>query len=501
MTKFAYLKLSVLALVVFLTLGMAKPARAFDLNWSVIGKLEQFVQDVRAQTAGTMYQQPQTYEQPTPGGEGQYGGPSQEQQDQMQKQQSERQLKDMKRGLQGQMNGLRQFETMIKNAEKKGTAVPQEIKDKVAKVKEILDKVKNAQSADELQDVDMGEMGTMMQELDEARREIFENAQRLEGIKRGIKGMEQGLKMFEKQIAKLEKQKISVPSDVAENVAKLKNVIATVKAAKTWDEAESAGIEDIGDLMQTLDESRQKLEILARWPQTLKQLDREITRLNSALKRSKSMADRLLKKEIDVMGHYTAFEEAVNKLKAVRNEAVTKMQTGESDDAFSLLEDSFFGQMEDIWQNQKVIEMMGNLGRFNADVKNGLNQSQQMINRLKRQKIDTTELSEILAEAKAKAEEVKNIMKEKDFDEEAVMSGIDEMENLRQQFDEKVQELTGQSDEMPWEKGPQQFQSMQMSPGVQRYLPQKPVEEQMSQPAQQQTCNINGVEVPGPCPQ
>lgn len=399
-------------------------------------------------------------------------GPSPEQQ--------AKQLAQMKRGTKQMASQIKQFEKMITDAEKKGTTVPEEVKTNLAKMKSLLDGANNATSMEDMQDVDMSEMGDLMQSMDEFRRDVVEKQQRLDGMKRGMKGMEQGLKMFKSQIAKLTKQKITVPTELSDNITKLEAIIAQVKTAKTSEEIDAIDFDSMQELMQNLDENRQQLEVLARWPQTLKQVNQQLTQLTRELKKSKTIVDRLAKKDIDLQAEYTAFADAVAKLQSVRDDAVAKMAAGNSEEAFTALEDDFFGQIEDAWQNQRVIMMMSNLGGFASSFKQNINQSNSVIKKLKLKKLDTAELESIVAEANAKGQEVIALLKVKPLDQDTVTGNLDDLENLRQEFSDKVSELTGEETVMPWEQGPQQFKQMQMSPDVQKFMPQKQ-ENQMPQ--------------------
>lgn len=399
-------------------------------------------------------------------------------------------MQDMKRGIKQSERSVKEFTNMISKVEKAGTVVSDEIKQKIEKLKAIVEGAKNATTMEDMQNVEMSEMGDIMQSLDEFRREVVEKQQRMDGMKRGMKGMEQGLKMFKSQVARLAKSKVTVPADVLENIAKLEAIIAQVKTAKTSEEIDAIDFESMQDLMQNMDESRQKMEQLARWPQTLKDINRQLTQLQREQKRAKSIADRLVKKGMDVQDLYNSFVEAINKLKSVRDSAVEKMSAGDGEGAFDLIESDFFGQMEDVWQHHKVLMMMSNMGQFNAEFKREMAQAQLMINRLKRQKKDTSELEAILQQAKEKGQEIQAMIKSKDFDEETIKDAFEEMENVGQEFDSKMAELTGREEVMPWEKGPQQFRRVEMSPDVQKFIPQRPAMEQapqaeleMSQPA------------------
>ncbi len=396
-------------------------------------------------------------------------GPSEEQQ----KQQQERQMKDAQRGVRQMGTNIKQLERMFLNAEKKGIVIPQEIKDKLKKAAAIIAAMQNATTAEELQSSGMDEIGDIMQDLDEARRTLIEDGQRLQDMKKGMAGLERGLVMFEKQIAKLTKQNIAVPSGLTDNLAKIKIILAAVKAAKTMEEAQSAGIDDLQDLMQNIDESRNQLEMLSRWPQTLKQIDRDLKQFAASLKRSKTMVNSLLKKGIDLSSVYSDFESAINKLKTVRDDAAAKMSSGDSEGAFDALENDFFGQIEDAWQYQKTIEMMSNLDRFTSDLKRGLAQAQQIINKLNKQKIDTSELQVLFDQTKSKGNEVLALLKVKPLDEETIMAGMEELWNLKEEFESKVAELTGEEETMPWETGQKQFQQLSMPSGLQKMIPQK----------------------------
>lgn len=411
-------------------------------------------------------------------GQGQEQGEQNEKMEQQRKAREEQDLKRMKRDMSRMGSMVTQYERMIAQAEKKGAVVSAEVKGTLAKLKSILEAVKNATNFEELQAAGVEEMQELTQSLEEFRRDVVEAQQRMDGIKRGLKGMEQGMRMFEKQIAMLTKQKIAIPQDVTDNLNKVKTIIAAIKTAKTWEEMETAGIEDMQDLFMSLDESRQKLEVLARWPQTLKQINAELNRLAAALKRAKILTAQLSKKGVDLSGVYSEFESAVNKLKSIRDEAAAKIAAGESEEAFNLLENDFFGQMEDVWEHQKLIEMMSNLGRFASDFKRGIAQTQQTINMLKRKKIDTAELSELLSQAKTKGDEVLSLMKQKPIDTDAVINGIQELEDMRQTFDEKAGELGGEENIMPWEKGPQQFKGVSMPSNFNQYIPKKETQPQ-----------------------
>jgi len=406
-----------------------------------------------------------------PGGQNQMmgqQGPSEEQQ----KQQQERQMKDMKRGVNQMQSNIKQFEKIMTAAEKKGVVIPPDVKDNLNKAKQIISALTTATTPEEMQNAGINDLQDLMQSLDEARQNVIEAAQRVQQVQQGMKGLDSGLKMYDKLIAKLTKQGIAIPADIADNLNQVKTIVAAVKAAKTWEEMQNAGIDDLQDLMQTLDQNRQQLDALSRWPQTLKQVDSILKQLNTELKRDKAVVTKLAKKNIDLAGIYSDFETAVNQLKSVRDDAVTKMQAGQAEDAFNALQDDFFGQTNDVWQSAQVIQMMNNLGGFNSQFKQNVSKAKQQISNLKKQKIETGELEDLLAQAQAKGQEILDLMKVKPVDTDSIMNSMEELQTLQQDFSDKVSELTGGETVMPWEQGPQQFNQISLPSSVGKYIQQ-----------------------------
>ncbi len=372
----------------------------------------------------------------------------------------QRYLKDAQRGVKDMERGLKQFEKM------KG--ITPETQVKVTEMREMINKIKNAKSAEELQYLDMGQIGNTMMEMDNSRREMENNKRRLDDAKRNIKNAEQGVKMFERQIKKV---KNCAPADITDKLATLKQSIAIIKGAKTWEEVEAANLEDIGSLFMDLDESRQVLEVCGRWPQMSKDMDRTLKDLNRQLKLAKSATARLARKNIDVSSLYSPFEEAVRKMQSVRDEAAASVANGDIEEAMRLLEEDFFGQMEDVTQYPRLIQMMSGVGQFNAEFKRGLTQANSRIKKLQRQKIDVTELKEMVAEIKSQGNEIATMMEKGNFDPDEVIAMIDDMESRRRDFENRMAELMGTAKTiMPWEQGNQMFKKVEMPTFLNQFM-------------------------------
>ncbi len=384
---------------------------------------------------------------------------------------NDRYLKDMQRGAKQMERSLKQFDALLHSTEKAGGTVKAEIKEQAEQLRAMLGKIKTVQSPEDLQDFDMGEANLISQELEQYRREAQEQVQRLRQVKQQIRNAEQAVKSFEKQIAKA---KSCISAEVTAKMKTLKTTITTVKNAKTWDEVEAAGLDDMGDMFDDINNSREQLEICARWPQILKQTDKQLKDLGKQLTKNKTLVARLSAKGIDLSVAYNAFEAGVAKMKSAREEAVAKMQSGDAQGAIDLLQDDIFDQMEDVMLNQQTIQIMSNLGTFNSQFKRGLTDAQKQINSLKKKKIDTTELVAILNETKTMGAEILALIKRPGDDQDTIMTGMEDLQDLRMEFSDKIAELTGEEGGgMNEILGPSQFKTMQMPSGLNKYMNQQ----------------------------
>lgn len=391
--------------------------------------------------------------------------------------QSARQLDEMRRGAQQMLIQVDRLDRNFTAAKKKGITINPTTLDELANVKNTLAEIKNATNGESLQYVDLGGLNENLNNLQQAYNEQVQQAQQLQNLKRDIKNWSNGIKTFEAQINKLKKQKIVPPVEVIETLAKIKSIITAVTAAKTWEEAEAAGIEDMQDLMSGLWESQKLMDTLSRWPKTLNDINAQLKTLNAAYKRDINTAKKLSKKDIDVLDPLSALKTSIDKLTAARDEATAKIKAGTADDveeAFTILQDDFFGgQIEEAWASDKTINIMGNLTQFQAQSKKELTQAQNTINQLKKQKKDTSGLVEILALTKIKVAEIQNLSKAKPLDAEAVMDVLDELNSLRMEFADAYSELVGEVNDMPWEGDQGNFQNIQFNFNPNNYTQQQ----------------------------
>ncbi|MBI5728200.1 MAG: hypothetical protein HY984_00415 [Candidatus Magasanikbacteria bacterium] len=372
----------------------------------------------------------------------------------------------LKRGLQQIERQLREFEQMIKRAERGGGKVDEAVKTKITEIRQLLDTLRSSGN-DGGQEI-FEKIQGLMEDLDQSRQDIMESQEKLRRVQQALQGMGRGLTMFENQVKKLEAKKIPVPQELKELLASIR---AIMDAAKKGDASQA---EDLPNLFDKLQEYQQKLEILARLPQIKTRVTQELNRMNRALQTDKRTVERLVKKGLEGVAHVLTEEESTyNKLKTTNEEALAKFQAGDIEGATELWENDFFEQLDEFWQGHRVIDVASNFGRLTSDIKRRVTQGQQIIRRLQAKKIDTTELASSLAEAKQKGEECVTLVKQKEFDDEAILQCVQELEDLGQAFESQAQELSGKEQTLPWQQGPRQFSAPAVSSELRQMFPIK----------------------------
>lgn len=301
-----------------------------------------------------------------------------------------------------------------------------------------------------------------------------QQAQQLKQMKQGMTGMEQNIKSLQKQILSLTKKGLVAPSDITESITKITAIIQGVKSATTFDEAQNAGIDEMQDLMQSLQDQRMSLERLARWPQTLKQADQSLKTLVKSVTQNKTLATKLAKSGYDISDLVGKFEASIQALKDSRNRAVELIKT-DSEAAFDEIQDNFFDQMDDVTQSDRTIKELGSLSKFASSFKSQVATAKRTIKSLTAKKLDISELQSIFDSVVTKGAEINALLKVKPIDTDAMVGMFEELDNLRQEFENARLDLVGDSGTMPWETGPQQFNMKSLNTNsINQFIPQKP---------------------------
>lgn len=386
---------------------------------------------------------------------------------------AEAQLNGMKKAVPSLESALAKMEANINKLSKNGNTIPDNVKTIITRQKEIIKTLKEAKTVEQAESVNMDEFSENMTLLGEE----IGNISKLGAIKKAVISMEKGVASFEKQAEKVKKQGVVLPDDVVESLKKARTLVNTIKAAKTWDEVEKAGFYEFDDIMDELNSSRQELEYLAKWPKIIKEVDKQIAKLELALKNTKIKVDSLEKKGIDTTFNYMKFEEDINNLKNAKTEAVNIMKEGEGEKAFDILENNFFDNLDNVYENQRVVEEMNGLGKFNSDFKKELANIDLRIKTLKKKKVNVTEVEAKLVELKTAGNKVNELLQAKPQDMVTLKIAIEDFENLRKVLYDKIDEIDTANDVMIWEvatKNDIKFQKINMTNDFKKMIPENP---------------------------
>jgi len=271
---------------------------------------------------------------------------------------------------------------------------------------------------------------------------------RFKDMKRGLEQFSRGVKMMKKSASRMEgsinKCGVGLPEELKNALANSDNVINKIQAAQSADELEDAvgDVEDIGSVLQ---EWGPRMGDLQRLCQMLKQGDREMKQLERSLKRAEIRSQS--NKKIDLSEIIANYKQDVENLRQALKSSKELSKT-DPESAMEKIEDEFFGQMDNVRNNEMAIDMALNITRGLRDAKRELQNYQRQINSLKKKKIDTADVEEQLASLKTKLDEINNYLKGK-FDAEELVSLVEETFDAREKLQDDLQELGGGPQTMP----------------------------------------------------
>ncbi len=128
------------------------------------------------------------------------------------------------------------------------------------------------------------EMQQRQQEEDKRREEMDSRqkemeAKQLERMKREFKQMDSHIARTRQYFEKQSSKGVAIPAECTAALETIQKILAAVKTATSFEELQDAGMEEMQEHFQTLNECRMRIEMLARIPQILKQVDRAITQM------------------------------------------------------------------------------------------------------------------------------------------------------------------------------------------------------------------------------
>ncbi len=232
-------------------------------------------------------------------------------------------------------------------------------------------------------------------------------------LKKGAASMKMATKHMDKTIEKLTKAGYSTPAGVAESLAQAKAAIALIEGSSSMTEEVMDALSDFNDFIDVLDENIQEMNMLANFPRILKQAESQLSKLGKILDKVRA---KLVKNSIDASTAAADVQTKIDALKATLEKAKQSAVSGQAEDAFNSLQDEFFPNLEDAFQSVGMLDAINSLTKGAVrSIERGIAQAEKMANKIKNQGKDVSEAMSIITESKAKLEELKALLKSKDF--------------------------------------------------------------------------------------
>lgn len=263
----------------------------------------------------------------------------------------------------------------------------------------------------------------------------------LKMLKKGVANMKKAISQMDKTIEKLTKAGYSTPAGVAESLAKAKAAIATIEGASSMTEEAMNAMEDFNDFIDVLDENIQEMNMLANFPRILKQAESQLAKLGKNVDKVKA---KLVKNNIDASTAVADVQAKIDALKATLEKAKQSAVGGKAEDAFDGLQDEFFPNLEDAFQSVGMLDAINSLTKGAVrSIEKGIAQAEKIANKVKNQGKDVSEAVSVIAESKAKLEELKTLLKSKDFTPDDAVSILEDLDDLRVNFETAIEDVTG----------------------------------------------------------
>lgn len=282
---------------------------------------------------------------------------------------------------------------------------------------------------------DNGQQGLEMEKRgQEMRQKGFKRLQR------AAKNMQKPIDKMEQAIAGAAQVGYTPSAEVTDALNKAKAALALINSATDLTEEVETAMDDFNDFIDVFDANIQDLEMAKNFPRIQKQADREVANLVKAFEKSKA---KLEKAGMDLTQQFADVQAKIDAVKATLAQAVTDVKEGRGEDAFAVLEGDFFPQIGDIRQAIGMLDALKNISRSLKSVDKGIKTGEKTVAKLAKKGFETGALEEIINQSKAKLEEFKAVLKSPDFDPTDAVDFFDSLNDLREQFDETVDEVVG----------------------------------------------------------
>ncbi|MBI5753947.1 hypothetical protein HZA40_02275 [Candidatus Peregrinibacteria bacterium] len=260
-------------------------------------------------------------------------------------------------------------------------------------------------------------------------------------LKKSVKNMHKATDQMDKTITKLAKTGYDAPVGVVDALAKAKAAIAIIEAATEFSDEVTNALDDFNSFIDSLDANIEAMNMLANFPRILKQADSNLAKLEKNFDKVKG---KLQKNGVDVGDAVTNTQAKIDALKATLDKAKQSATTGKAEEAFDSLENDFFPNLEDSFQSVGMLDAVNSLtkGAVRA-IEKGIAQAEKMVNKVEKQSKDVVSPRDIITKSKAKLDELKSLLKSKDFNPDDAVSLLEELDGYRMDFETAMEDITG----------------------------------------------------------
>lgn len=298
-----------------------------------------------------------------------------------------------------------------------------------------------------------GEEQGFSNEGEDSKRDAENEKRQAEQDKRCVQDVQRGLKDFEKfaikdierRINQAKRKKVTIPASMTEALEKMKALLTEVKGATACDDAQEA-MQELFTVQQDNQEEFQKLDFLMQVPQILQQISREFKKTDSAWKSAVKKANASKTDLSDLVAKGQAIHDELNALFEKMKSAVA---AGDFDAIQAAMDegDGAMDKQQDLFGVINTIEALRNTGRYLQQFNKRLSDMNRMMQKLKRQKQDVTELAACIQQARGVVEGTKVLLAQKPVDPDELAASFESAEDAFGQCQDVIDGLNGAGDQ------------------------------------------------------
>ncbi|MBI2099253.1 hypothetical protein HYT45_02430 [Candidatus Uhrbacteria bacterium] len=287
-----------------------------------------------------------------------------------------------------------------------------------------------------------GQYGSSPEEFEKQQKE--QEARAVKDAKRQFTMFLRDLKRFKTEINRVRAKKIAIPQEVEDAVKTIESSKEKIASISTIEELMELG-DTLQEAAQVLNDRIPDLLKLAEYPRIRKQAQSQVNRMESQLRR---MQNRAKAAKVDVAELASEMSQLIDEVKSALSQADAARDAGDADTAFEALEGGVFERIDEVQERLMAFEMVVRAPQEITRVSRELKQMDALVRRLERQKKDVTAIKEILSQMKAKFTELKTLIATKPLPIEELIAGVEEFEDLRDQFQDEANKLQGIEEEL-----------------------------------------------------